>query len=114
MNVPILKVATITLALAVVGEPTVAWAGSPGEEIYFRVCATCHGEDGDGAMPGIPDLSGNSGPLSKPIETLVENVVKGIEHPDAPVSMPPFGGDDTLSRENLFEVLKYMQGEFAK
>ena len=114
MNVLSLKMATISLALAVVLGPAVTWAGSPGEEVYFRICATCHGEDGEGAMPGIPDLSGNSGPLSKPIETLVEIVAKGIERPDAPVSMPPFGGDDTLSRKNLFEVLKYMQGEFTK
>lgn len=31
----------------------------PGETLYQRACATCHGADGSGRMPGFPPLQGS-------------------------------------------------------
>ncbi len=80
-----------------------------GEAIYFRSCALCHGGEGEGAMPDIPDLTKPEGPLSKSTDTLVKTVVEGVERPDLPTPMPPFGGDETLTEKDLYKVLTFMK-----
>ncbi|MCW9033520.1 MAG: cytochrome c [Alphaproteobacteria bacterium] len=109
--------AAMALALTVssaMGTSSSVWAEEGvGENIYFRSCSLCHGEEGEGAMPGIPDLSIKNGPLTKPVDELVRTVAKGVERPELPTPMPPFGGDDTLTEKDLYQVLNFMKKTFV-
>ena len=41
-------------------------AGAGGRALYLRECASCHGDDGEGAPPSIPSLAGVSSRRSRP------------------------------------------------
>jgi quinoprotein glucose dehydrogenase len=41
-------------------------AGAGGRALYLRECASCHGDDGEGAPPSIPSLAGVGSRLSRP------------------------------------------------
>lgn len=83
-----------------------------GEAVYMRGCVTCHGDDGAGAMPGIPDLSGASGPLKKPDAELLSSIMNGFESGAAPMPMPSKGGDDALTTSEAQLVIDYMRRVF--
>ena len=83
-----------------------------GEAVYAQTCIACHVSDGGGAMPGIPDLSEGSGPMSKPDEVLLKSILEGIESGTAPMPMPAKGGDGTLTEAKARMVLKYIRREF--
>jgi len=102
------------LVLAIAAIPFVSKAETEGEAIYFRVCATCHGEDGEGAMPGIKNLTGKDGVFSKPDAELLKSVITGVDRPGMETPMPPMGGDDELTEADLKKVLSFMRGEFGK
>ena len=84
-----------------------------GERIYFETCALCHGEDGAGAMPGIPDLNGPGSSLGKPNAVLLRSILEGIEREDLPTPMPPKGGNEDLTEEGARQVLDYMRRTFG-
>ena len=102
------------LALAILLTPVTGKAETEGEAIYFRGCATCHGEDGTGAMPGIKDLTGRDGVFAKSDAELLRSVVEGIDRPGMDTPMPPMGGDDELTRAEIKKVLEFMRGEFGR
>jgi mono/diheme cytochrome c family protein len=53
------------VALATV--PRVVVAGTAtGESTYQFSCVACHGADGAGVLPGVPDLTATDGPLAVP------------------------------------------------
>lgn len=83
-----------------------------GETIYMRGCVVCHGDDGAGAMPGIPDLGGDDGPLKKSDAELLSNIMNGLESEAS--SMPPKGGDDALTGAEAILVLEYMRNTFRE
>ncbi|HKK07044.1 MAG TPA: cytochrome c [Gammaproteobacteria bacterium] len=88
-------------------------SGLPPAQLYLQSCAACHGVDGAGAMPGVPDLSAASGPLTKPIDALLALVQKGIPARDG-MGMPPKGGNPDLTEAQLRAILQYMKHEFAR
>jgi mono/diheme cytochrome c family protein len=94
------------LPFAALGEPS-------GEELYFETCAVCHGGDGAGTMPGIPDMSGASGPLWKSDKDLITTIINGVERSDLPTPMPAKGGNDDLTPEKVRSVLEFMRREFG-
>jgi mono/diheme cytochrome c family protein len=55
-----------------------AYAADPGNggQLYSRHCTTCHGDDGRGAMPGVPDFTRGEG-LFQPNSALVNAIRKG-------------------------------------
>jgi cytochrome c5 len=84
-----------------------------GKEVYEETCIACHGEDGSGALPGItPDLTPANGPLSQEEEVLVKHIIEGFESPGSQMAMPPKGGNDELTEEDVRNVLRYMQESF--
>lgn len=104
---PLLSLLTIS------GMATAETHGShQGEAVYAQTCIACHGSDGGGAMPGIPDLTEGSGPMSKPDEVLLKSILEGIETGTAPMPMPAKGGDETLTEAKARSVLKYIRREF--
>lgn len=86
---------------------------STGRDIYNRSCVACHGSDGAGAMPEVPDLTEADGSLTKPDEVLLRSIVEGVAKPDSPLPMPPMGGDPELTEDGARLVLEFIRMEFG-
>jgi len=100
---------------AVTGEqkPVTSTGRLSGEEIYKGTCAACHGMDGKGALPGVPDFTALSGPLSKPDSELLMNIIKGVQNGNGNLPMPPHGGNHQLTDKDMEVVLIYIRNQFA-
>lgn len=105
---------TVILSVAVmIGLTAGAHAAPDGKAIYEQTCIACHGANGKGALPGVPDLTGKSGRLSKPDGVLIKNMMDGFQTPGSPMAMPPKGGNPALTREDIESVLGYMRKRFG-
>ena len=90
-------------------------AGGPGgETIYRRTCIACHGENGRGTLPGVPDFTGADGRLGKSDAVLISNITNGVQSPGSPMAMPAKGGDAALSGDDIEAVLVYLRQTFGK
>ncbi len=89
-------------------------AGDPGRgaAVFNGTCIACHGSDGTGNIPGVPDLTGNKGLLSQDDTVLLKRMTEGFQSPGAAMAMPPRGGDPGLTDADMQAVLKYMRKEF--
>lgn len=105
--------ATAVLSMASVSSHAYA-AGDPdrGAAVFNGTCIACHGSDGSGSLPGVPDLTGRAGLLSQDDTVLLKRMTEGFQSPGSPLAMPPRGGDPALSDADLKAVLKYMRKEF--
>ena len=94
------------VVLGVVGVPRVTVAATAtAESTYQSGCIACHGADGAGVLPGVPDLTAKDGPLAVPDEVLVKRIAEGFQSPGAPMAMPPRGGNPGLSDEDIKAVV---------
>ena len=84
-----------------------------GKAVFERSCIACHGQDGRGTLPGVPDFTTAGGPLTKPDQALQRSILDGIRNPKSPVAMPPKGGDPTLSTADASTVLAYLRMTFG-
>lgn len=84
-----------------------------GREVYEGTCIACHGADGSGALPGVPDLTANDSSLANPDEVLVERMMNGFQSPGSPMAMPAKGGNPSLTEEDIRAVLGYLRAEFG-
>lgn len=93
-------VATATAPVAAAA-PATAVAGKSGEQVYKAVCAMCHAA---GLMnaPKFGDKAQWAPRIKQGYETLVTNANKGIR------SMPPKGGNPSLTDEEVAGAVKYM------
>jgi mono/diheme cytochrome c family protein len=87
-------------------------SGKPGEEVYTSTCIACHGTDGKGTVPGAPNLADKNGRLSKSDEHLMNSLMNGMQSPGSPMAMPAKGGNSSLSRADLKNVLEYLRKTF--
>ena len=94
-------------------EATGANEQNAGCDIYNRSCVACHGSDGAGAMPEVPDLTEADGPLVKPDDVLLRSIIDGVDRSDSPVPMPPMGGDPELTEDDARQVLEFIRVEFG-
>ncbi len=85
-----------------------------GEEIYAQTCVACHGADGKGALPGVPNFSRADGPLGKSDEILHQSILLGYQSPGSSMAMPPKGGNPTLTGAEIALVLRYLRKAFAQ
>lgn len=100
-------------SLALVSIAATAVAAAPGQAVYEGTCIACHGADGKGALPGVPDLTDPKGPLSKSDDVLINHIVDGFQSAGSPMAMPPKGGNPALTREDIEGVLRYMREVFG-
>lgn len=84
-----------------------------GQEVYQGTCIACHGADGTGMLPGVPDLTTQDGPMSNPDDVLVERMLNGFQSPGSPMAMPAKGGNPNLNEEDIRAVLHYLRAEFG-
>lgn len=80
---------------------------SNGEVVYKQNCAACHGANGKGVAPSFPDLTKKGGALAQSSDVLLHHIIYGIG------SMPPKGGNPSLSDADLKASLDYIKTAFA-
>ena len=117
------KTAKITIALvgaAALIPVSVSLAGTDdssfakGKEVYQGTCIACHGTNGKGQIPGAPNFTKADGVLSQGDDVLIEHITDGYESPGADMPMPPKGGNEDLTDEDIIAVLAYIRHEFGK
>jgi len=86
-------------------------AGLSGVQIYKQTCVACHGADGSGAIPGVPDFGER---LSKSDDTLLQHIIEGFQSPGSPMAMPARGGNPNYTDQDLREALSYIRNNFGK
>ena len=89
-----------------------------GFKIYQQNCTACHGNDGTGALAGVPDLTRVAGFRGNPtvhakLFQHFEHVKNGLKRPGDPMAMPAKGGNPNLTDQDIREVLKYMHEKFS-
>lgn len=84
------------------------FAVTEAEAIYFETCFVCHGDDGTGNMPGVPDLTENAALFSEKESVIVARLKAGIQKPGN-IAMPPKGGNPALNDEQLLDVLRFVK-----
>ena len=72
-NARLLLLATLFLANQVPA------AELTGKAVYEGTCIACHGRDGKGAFPGVPDFNAPNGPLTKSSDTLKKHILEGFQ-----------------------------------
>lgn len=96
-----------------------------GEEIYNREghCASCHGEDGAGAMQNIYPPLGRTAWVAGDVERLIKLTLKGVYGPmqvgdqtyDSSSGVPPMTGfEGLLNDEEMADVLTYVRMRFGR
>ena len=85
-----------------------------GKEVYTQTCVACHGANGKGALPGVPDFTSKDGPLSKLDGLLLRHTIEGFQSPGSPMAMPPRGANPNLTDAELQEALIYVREEFGQ
>ena len=85
-----------------------------GESIYGSTCVACHGANGKGTIPGVPDFTKKKGVLNKPDQELFENIKNGFQSPGSFMAMPPLGGNPELSDQDVRDVIAYIRQQFGK
>jgi cytochrome c5 len=85
-----------------------------GKAIYNKTCIACHGGDGKGVLPGVPDFTKLDGRLSKSDEELLQNITEGFQTPGSPMAMPAKGGNTELTEADIKAVLVYMKDSFGQ
>ncbi len=93
--------------------PAIATGSEAGEKVYAQTCIACHGANGKGTIPGVSDLTKADGPLAKSDETLISSIRDGLVTPGKPLSMPPKGGNPSLTEEDIRAVLEYLRSSFG-
>lgn len=85
-----------------------------GQAIYNGTCIACHGADGTGSLPGVPDLNEKVGVLTKSDALLLRSLTDGVQGPNAPIAMPAKGGNPALTEDDLKAVLAYIRQNFQR
>ncbi|MBL4799424.1 MAG: cytochrome c [Oleispira sp.] len=98
--------ATSVISKPLMGSTT---ANQSGKSIYENNCVACHGVEGKGALPGVPDFTAKNGRLSKSDGELLSNIITGFQSPGNSMSMPPRGGNSQLSVDDLNAALKHIK-----
>ena len=103
---------TAATATASTSTPSLA-PGDParGARIYAETCVACHGENGKGAIEGVPDLNAR---MAKSDEVLLRHIVEGFQSPGSPMPMPAKGGNPDLTDQDMADTLAYLRKSFGQ
>lgn len=85
-----------------------------GKDVYGQTCIACHGVNGAGSFPGVPNFTNKDGPLAKSDDELVKNIMGGFQSPGSPMAMPAKGGNPNLTQKDIQKTLSYMRKQFTK
>lgn len=114
MAISILRKVALSLAgIAATMFAHMAAAQDRGQAIYEQTCVACHGADGKGAIPGVPDFTRGGGRLSQSEDILVRHVMDGFQSPGSTMAMPAKGGNASLTEADARLVVKYLIRAFG-
>ncbi|MBK79934.1 MAG: cytochrome c, class I [Gammaproteobacteria bacterium] len=105
------------VAAIVVLVPVGAAAGEPaaaGRSLYQQTCIACHGPDGRGVLPGMASLRAADGPLSQTDEVLLRSILDGKQSANSPLTMPPRGGNPSLTEADARALVAFLRAEFGR
>ncbi len=80
--------------------------------LYEGTCIACHGPNGKGILPGVPDLSDTKGRLTKPNSVLEKHILEGFQTSGSAMAMPAKGGNPGLTPQDVANLLTYMRVTF--
>jgi mono/diheme cytochrome c family protein len=104
-------VMTVSL-LAVLSSPAIA---APPDQIFSQTCIACHGANGKGVLPGMPDLTSPTGPLATKTDAeLTRNIMNGFKSSGSSIAMPPKGGNPSLTESDAAALVKYLRERFGR
>jgi len=83
-----------------------------GKALYEQSCLVCHGDDGEGAMPGVADMTGDNSSLKKANAQLKKSIREGVQKEGAVMAMPPLGGNPQLTDSDIEKIIQYMRKTF--
>lgn len=85
-----------------------------GSKVFMTTCFACHGVDGKGMLPGMPDFTKTRDRLAQSDSVLVSHVINGFQSPGAMIPMPPRGGNPALTEQNILDAVTYIRQQFGK
>jgi len=88
-------------------------SGRSGADVYGGTCIACHGADGKGAVPGVPDMTRGGGPLAQSEDVLVRHAMDGFRSPGSTMPMPAKGGNTGLSQAEIRAAVAHMRKTFG-
>lgn len=83
-----------------------------GSAVFHQTCIACHGANGKGMLPGMPDFNDPHGVLTLPETVLEKRITDGYHGGNAPIAMPPKGGDANLTQNEIKDVIAYLRTTF--
>ena len=115
MTRPLAVCAVFVMTLTAVPFVTRALADDnpSGKEVFEDTCAACHGENGKGILPNMPNFNEQDGVLSLADAVLLDRIENGYSSGNVSIAMPPKGGDDDLTEDDLKKVLAYLHQKFG-
>lgn len=105
-----LSLSLLVAAVSFAATPALA-SGESGQSLYAANCAMCHGNDGKGAISGVPDFTKPGGVLAQSDVVLTHRILNGYKAPDSPMGMPPMQGQ--VNADQVHEILEYMHKAFG-
>lgn len=112
-NISVMIGAAVFAVTALLTQNANAADTARGKALYDQSCSSCHGADGKGGMPGVPDLTVKKGVLSQADAVLIDRITNGYQSADSPMGMPPKGGNASLSKDDIDAILAYMHKAFG-
>jgi len=81
-------------------------AAADGKALYSTTCVACHGANGKGAFPGVPDL----GPrMTMTDADLTNSILNGMQSKGSPIAMPAKGGNPALTPADAAALVVYLR-----
>jgi len=102
-------VTVLMMTLASWSASVPAQESTPAANSYAQNCALCHGDDGAGAMPGVPELTLNMDWARMTDSVLVKRIQQGIKTPASQMGMPPNAGNPNLSEQDLRLAIEHLR-----
>lgn len=95
-------VMVVAVVFALSGVVSAACDGAAGKRVYEKSCATCHGKEGKGIMPKMPDFS-KGDRMNKADKELLVSIDEGVKG----TVMPAWKGK--LADADMVNVLCYIR-----
>ncbi len=105
-------VAALAATLAATTPAIAMGDAKKGAEVYEGTCIACHGENGKGEIPGVPDFTSAKGPLAKTDAVLLDHIMNGFQSPNSDMEMPALGGNEELTERDIRNVIAYLRATF--